>query len=199
MASQPLPGIGDLTLDPSGLPVALGTGQFFLADHLVALPPSVPSAISIAVAPDGRVLVLDSKADAFFILGPKGALLDRKSLAIEEPGKIRADALGRIYITSRRDRSVTILNGDLSPLKVFRPKEYGIDVRRLDDLQVDPVGNMLLCDSHHGELFLFSPEGRLLARNPESGGVAASAVGWDGLYGLLCVDERLGVVRRLAW
>lgn len=199
LASQPLPGLIDLNLDPSGLPVALGTGQFFLADHLVTLPPSVTSAISIAVSPDNKVLVLDSKANAFFILDPKGILVDRKSLAIEEPGKIRADAMGRIYVTSRRDRSVTILNGDLGPLKVFRPKEHGFDVRRLDDLQVDPVGNMLLSDSRHGEIFLFSPEGRLLARSPESGGVAVSAAGWDGLYGLLFYDERACQVGRLKW
>lgn len=199
LANQPLPSIEDLNLDPAGLPVALGKGQFFLADHLVTLPPSVTNGSSIAVTPGSKVLVLEPKAGAFFILDARGTLVDRKLVAVDEPGKIRTDAIGRIYITSKRERSVTILNGDMSPLKVFRPKEAGFDVRRLDDLQVDPFGDMLLVDERHGDLFLFSYDGKLLARNGEGGGYNISAAGWDGLSGLLYYDERLGAAGRLSW
>ena len=197
-ASQPLPGGVDLNVDAGGLPLALGRGQFFLADHAVALPPTLQEAVSIAATPDGRILVLDAGARALVILDGKGALLDRKPLSVQEPGRVRVDGLGRVFVTDRRDRSVAIFRGDLTPLRSFSPERAGLQARRVDDLQVDVAGDMLLLDARKGQLALVTAEGRILGESAREA-FSATAVGWDGLDTFLVLDERALTLGRAEW
>jgi len=197
-ASQALPGAVDLTLDPAGLPLALGRGQFFHADRLIPLPATLLSATSIAASPDGRIFVLDEKAGALVVLDGEGKFLDRKPLGLGNPGKVRTDESGHIYIPDGRDRSVAVLRGDLSPDHTVRYETIAPGVRRLDDLLVDPFGSLLLVDGKRGQAALLSPEGRLLAESPREGS-SFRAAGWDGLETMLYLDDRAGAVGRVEW
>jgi len=197
-ASQSLPGAVDLTLDSAGLPLALGRGQFFHADRLVALPATLLSATSIAASPDGRIFVLDQKAGALAVLDGDGKLLDRKPLGLGDPGKVRADESGRIYVTDGRDRSVAVFRGDLSSDHTVRYETAAPGVRRLDDLLVDPFGSLLLVDGRRGQAALLSPDGRLLAESPREAS-SFRAAGWDGLETMLYLDDRAGAVGRVEW
>lgn len=198
-ATQALPGAADLTLDAAGLPVALGQGQLFRADRTIPLPPGLQSAVSAAATPDGRLLVLDAKAGVLVVLDETGKLLDRKPLGLAEPGRVRVDAAGRVYVTERGERAVAVLRGgDLQPLRTVRPLVGGSPMRRIDDLAVDPFGCLLLVDARRGQIVLLSPDGRLLAETPKDG-FSGQAAGWDGLGTLLFLDREGGAVGRLAW
>lgn len=197
--SQALPDAQDLTLDMEGLPLALGAGKLFRADRVISLPAGLQSAVSVAATPDGRILVLDAKANALVVLDGEGALKDRKALSVGEPGKVRVDWAGRVYVTDRRDRSVAVLRGgDLSPLRTVHSPVAPAPLKRLDNLAVDPFGCLLLLDAKRGQVMLLSPEGTLLA-DANRDGLEPAALGWDGLEALLYLDKRAGSVGRLSW
>lgn len=198
-ATQSLPGAQDLTLDSEGLPLALGLGKLFRANRVIPLPAGLQSAVSAAATPDGRILVLDAKAGALVVLDSDGALKDRKPLGLGEPGKVRVDLAGRVFVTDRRDRSVAVLRGsDLSSLRIIHSPVAPAPLKRLDNLAVDPFGCLLLLDAKRGQVMLLSPDGNLLAEANRDG-LEPAALGWDGLDTLLYLDKRAGVVGRLAW
>ncbi len=179
LAAQNLPGGRDLTLDPNGLPLALGEAAVFRANHTIPLPDAIQKPRSVAASPGGNLLVLDGREPAVFVLDAAGKVLGKKVLALPDPWKIRTDAVGRVYILDRRTRTVHVYGADLIPLTTIDPSKAGIDIRRADDLQVDFAGDVVILDGRRHQVSMFTLKGRLLG---DSNRAAArmDAFGWNG-------------------
>ncbi len=194
-ATQPLLEGSDLCLDFEGRPVALGATQVLWGGKTVALPRAIAKPASAAASPDGQLLVLDRDARRLYRLGPQGSILGSIALQLGDPTKVRSDLAGRIYLADRDNGEIHVFAPDMTPLRAFTPAVSGKPVRRVEDLWVDPAGNILVLDGSAKQLALFAHGGQFLGWSGDRVG-RVDAAGWDGLNSLVVLNRREAYVGR---
>jgi len=189
---KPMNGAKDLSLDSGRDPVVLMKDRIVWGEKTIPLPAGVKTPSSIAVSPDGTLVLLDSGLRKLYRIDDKGTPLGAASLLINKPVKVRLDGAGRIYVGDGEGRSVHVFGADLSPVRTITPSGDA-RLRRLDDFQVDFSGNLLVLDGRAYSLSLFSSKGLLLGRFG-GGGIRVDAFGWDGLSTVATVDRKAGYI-----
>jgi hypothetical protein len=197
LSSRPLSDPLDLSLDESGRPVVLTEHQLLWGETEVSLPRGMYRPASACASPDGNLLLLDRGSKRLYRITPEGTLGGSIAVALGEPGKVRTDPAGRIYLTDRDSSTVHLFGPDMTPIRVVDPREAGRPVRRLEDLFVDFAGDLLLLDASAHQLVFINSGGRLVAASGERCG-RVDAAGWDGLSNLLVLNRREPDLRRVA-
>lgn len=194
-AVAPLTGGVDLCSDWKGQVVALGESQLLWGPRRINLPGGLVKPASVAVTPDGGLVLLDEKQRRLYRLDEKGNVLGSAPLTLKEPFKVRSDMAGRIFVADRASGTVSVFNEGMVPIRVLDPEARGQKVRKIEELCVDFAGDVLLLDGRSRSVFLFSAQGQFLAATGEAWRM--DLAGWDGLRGLIYADFKNGVVRRL--
>jgi len=197
LATQPLPGALDLSLDGAGRPLALARGLLRWGDRTLNLPPTFGSPVSVAYLPEGVAVLLDDRKRRLIKVDSEGRAVGSAGILVPDPLLVRTDGAGRLYVADGKGGRIFVLGGDLSVLRILDPKTSGAPLRRLSDLRVDFAGNLLLLDGRARRLILLSASGKVLYLSGEEN-PKVSAVGWDGLDRILFVDRkvpRLGGLR----
>jgi sugar lactone lactonase YvrE len=122
---------------------------------------------------DGKVYVVDSRANAILIFGPDGRHLDQWDFDdIERPLSVCVDEVrGRVFVVAPDQHKVFVLsqkNGAvLSSFGVHgnAPGEFNFPL----DLDLDQDGNVYVLDSMNARVQVFSPEGEFLRMFGERG------------------------------
>jgi len=195
-STRAFPGGSDLCVDGAGKPIALGRGALLWGDRMISLALSMGEPVSAAALPEGNLALLDSRGKRLFKVDPRGVALGSARLSLRDPLRVRADWAGRIYVADGDSGRIHVFGGDLAPLSVIDPVSQGIHLRSLKDFHVDFAGNVLLLDGRAKRLFLLSHGGRLLWSSVEDAPRIRCA-GWDGLEGMLIVDDREGRLMRI--
>lgn len=190
LATRPLAGALDLSLDGSGRPLALARGVLLWGDRTLNLPPTFGSPASAAYLPEGAAVLLDGRQRRLIKVDAEGKAVGSAPILVPDPTLVRTDGVGRLYVAEGRGGRIFVLAGDLSVLKVLDPKSSGVPLRRLSDFRVDFAGNLLLLDGRTHRLILLSAAGKVLYLSGEES-PRVSAVGWDGLDRILFVDGRV--------
>lgn len=196
VATKPLAGAKDLSLDPDGRPLALGDSQILWGKRSIPLPGGLDDPVSVAASPDGSLILLDAGKRRLYRLNAKGIPGGSAALTVRKPIIVRTDSAGRIYVADRDGDKVFVYGADMSPLRVLDPEAAGHRVRKLEGLFVDFAGDTLLFDGRAHELLLFSSDGRFLGSTREDT-ARIYAAGWDGLSTVLYVDKRAAVLGRI--
>ncbi|MGC8724565.1 MAG: hypothetical protein ACP5VF_11955, partial [Acidobacteriota bacterium] len=76
------------------------------------------------------------------------------------------------------------------------PAAEGHPIRRMEGMEVDFAGDVMLLDGRAHRAVLFSGDGRYLSATGE--GTRVSSMGWDGLDSVVVLDEKSGAVGRIA-
>lgn|GEM_PF-1441316 len=193
--TKPMDEARDLSLDSARVPIVLTKDRIIWGEKVIPLPAGVKDPSSIAAAPDGTLVLLDSDLHKLYRIDDKGTPLGAASLLIDKPAKVRMDGAGRIYVGDADSRSVHVFGADLSPLRSITPSGDA-RLRRLDDFKVDFSGNLLVLDGRAHSLSLFSSKGLFLGRFG-GGGVRIDAFGWDGLFTVVIVSRKAGYIGRV--
>lgn len=190
-----LPGGRDLTLDFTGVPLALGEAGVLWGDAAIKLPPGITKPASAAAAPDGSFFVLERGAPRLNRVSAKGASLGSVAISSGDPVKVRVDRAGRIYIADRDAGQVKVYGAGMSVVRTLTLTVGGKPLRKIEDFTVDFAGNLLVTDAGTHETHLFSISGQLIA---SVGGVSprVDAAGWDGLGTLVLLDRKEGSLWR---
>jgi hypothetical protein len=195
VAVAPLTGGVYLCSDWKGQAVALGESQLLWGSRRINLPGGLAKPASVAVTPEGVLVLLDEGQRRLYRLDEKGSVLGSAPLTLKEPFKVRSDMAGRIFVADRASGTVSVFTGGMVPLRLLDPEARGQKVRKLQDLFVDFAGDVLLLDGRSRSVFLFSAQGQFLATTGEAWRM--DLAGWDGLRGLVYADFKNGVVGRL--
>ncbi len=190
LATRPLAGALDLSLDGSGRPLALARGVLLWGDRTLSLPPTFGSPVSVACLPEGVAVLLDDRQRRLIKVNPEGKAVGSAGILVPDPALVRTDSAGRLYVADGQGGRIFVLGGDLSVLKVLDPKSLGVPIRRLSDFRVDFAGNLLLLDGRAHRLILLSSSGKALFLSGEES-PRVSAAGWDGLDRILFVDGKV--------
>ncbi len=194
LKSESLLDARDLTLDASGVPLALGADTVRWGDTVVKLPSTVSRPVSAAPAPDGTFFVLTRGDQRLYRFSRKGTSLGSAAVALGDPARVRVDGAGRIYLADRDTGQVRLYGADMAPVRTVTLAQLSRPLRRLDDLTVDVGGNLLAVDGSSKEALLFTASGQLLASTGPA--LRVDAAGWDGLGNLLVLDRREGIFWR---
>lgn len=192
---KPMNEARDISLDSGGGTVVLMRDRIVWGDKAIPLPAGVKDPSSIAISPDGTLVLLDSDSQKLYRIDEKGAPLGAAALLIDKPIKVRMDGAGRIYVGDKDGRSIHVFGADLSPLRTITPSGDA-RLKRLEDFQVDYSGNIIVLDGRAHSLLLFSSRGLLLGRYG-GGGQRVDAFGWDGLFSIAIVDRKAGYIGRI--
>jgi hypothetical protein len=186
----------DITLDEERKVVALGESQILWGDAVVPIPAGLDKPVSVAASPEGSLILLDRGARRLYRLDPHGKIQGSVALSLRNPAWVRVDMAGRIYIADKSSEAVHVFRADMSPLRDIDPAAEGHPVRRMEGMEVDFAGDVMLLDGRGRRAVLFSGDGRYLSATGEDARV--TAMGWDGLDSVVVLDERSGVMGRIA-
>lgn len=196
LSSTPLARGKDMTLDEEGKVVALGESQILWGDAAVPIPAGLDKPVSVAASPEGSLILLDRGAKRLYRLDRRGKVQGSVALSLRNPAWVRVDMAGRIYIADKSTEAVHVFRADMSPLRDIDPAAEGHPVRRMEGMQVDFAGDVMLLDGRGRRAVLFSGDGRYLSAT--GGATRVSAMGWDGLDSVVVLDEKSGAVGRIA-
>ena len=196
LSSTPLARGKDMTLDEEGKVVALGESQILWGDAVVPIPSGLDKPVSVAASPEGSLILLDRGARRLYRLDRHGKVLGSVALSLRNPAWVRVDMAGRIYIADKSTEAVHVFRADMSPLRNIDPAAEGHPVRRMEGMEVDFAGDVMLLDGRARRAVLFSGDGRYLSATGEAARV--SAMGWDGLDSVVVLDEKSGAVGRIS-
>lgn len=125
---------------------------------------------SVAVAPDGRLVVTFSKDDfvqAFGKDGAPGPVLGRRG---REPGQfrnpdyVRFGPDGHLYVTDQENARLQVFDKDLKFLRIIgKPGSGPGEFDDPEDLAFDPQGRLLVADGGNHRIQILKPTGEFIA------------------------------------
>jgi sugar lactone lactonase YvrE len=115
---------------------------------------------SVALDPEGCLLVTDDSADRVYKYDETGKLValygdnQQEGFRLDEPSSIAVDQVGTVYVANRGSRSVLVLDRDLRPVMAF-PANAAKVLDSPSGMAVSDSGQVFISDQGLNKIAVF--------------------------------------------